>query len=89
MNFIQAKNQILSLWREGDTAYEKIKKEDYKQMYFAVFSQRYSGNDEWKNAIGKFLIRGAIAFDRFGEPRPNVVNEECYNMFCCFLSSLQ
>lgn len=89
MNFIQAKNQILSLWRHGDSAYEKIKKEDYKQMYFAVFSQRYSGNDEWKNAIGKFLIRGAIAFDRFGEPRPNVVNEECYNMFCCFLSSLQ
>lgn len=89
MNFIQAKSRILSLWKEGDSAYGKLKKEEYKQLYFAIFSQPYSGNDEWKKALGQFLIHGAIAFDRFVGQRPKVVDEECYNIFCRFLSSLQ
>ena len=89
MNFIQAKSMILSLWKKGDSAYEKLKKEEFKQLYYAIFSHPYSGNDEWKNAMGQFLFKGAIAFDRFVGPRPKVIDEEYYNMFCRFLSSLQ
>lgn len=91
MDYYQAKNKILALWKndkEGK-AYEGVKKEEYKQMYFAILPHLYSGNREWQNASGTFLLRGALAYDRFLTPRPQIVDEELYVNFCRFLTALQ
>ncbi len=45
---ITAKNRILTLWKEGGHAYERVKKEEYKQMYYAVLPQMDKGNTEWQ-----------------------------------------
>lgn len=89
MDFLSAKHLVLSLWKEGNAAYDKVKQEEYKQLYYAVFSRPFSGNEEWASAKGAFLFNGAIAFDRFVGNRPNTVDDESYNMFCRFLTSLQ
>ena len=51
MDFIQAKSKILTLYQEGATAYEKVRKEEYKQMYYAVLSHLDTGNAEWRIAV--------------------------------------
>ena len=89
MDFIQAKSKILALQREGDTAYKKVRKEEYKQMYYAVLSHLGAGNAEWRKAVANFLLYGALRYDRFLAPRPNVDDEESYDMFCRFLNTLQ
>ena len=89
MDFIQAKSKILTLYQEGATAYEKVRKEEYKQMYYAVLSHLDTGNMEWQNAVGNFLLHGALRYERFLAPRPNVDDRESYEMFCRFLKSLQ
>lgn len=86
---LQAKNKILSLYREGATSYGKVKMDEYKQLYYAIRSQLASGNQEWVNAVGKFLLHGVMAYDRFIGSRPQYVDDDLYDMFCHFLSSLQ
>jgi hypothetical protein len=89
MDLIQAKNKILSLYKEGGIAYEKVRKEEYKQMYYAVLSHLNKGNDDWRNAVGSFLLHGALRYDRYLTSRPKVDDEESYDMFCRFLNTLQ
>lgn len=89
MDSIQAKNKIIELWKDGNSAYEKVNQEEYKQLYYAVLPNLNRGSREWQMALGKFLIYGAFSFDRFVGFRPKVVNEEQYNMFCRFLNTLQ
>ena len=89
MDLILAKNKILSLYKEGGIAYEKVRKEEYKQMYYAVLSHLDKGNAEWRDAVGSFLLHGALRYDRYFVPRPKVDDEESYEMFCRFLNTLQ
>lgn len=89
MDFIQARNKIISLWRSGGLAYEKVNREEYKQMYYAVRSHLKGGSRNWQMALGNFLINGALSYDRFAGLRPNVVNQMHYDMFCHFLNTLQ
>lgn len=89
MDFIQAKSRILTLFRERGTAYERVRKEEYKQMFYAVLSHLDKGNAEWRNAVGSFMVHGALRYDRFGTLRPKVDDEEEYEMFCRFLNTLQ
>ncbi len=86
---ITAKNRILTLWKEGGYAYEKVKKEEYKQMYYAVLQQMDKGNAEWRNAVRSFLFHGAYVYDRFVGLRPKVESDEEYDMFCRFVNTLQ
>ena len=89
MDLILAKNKILALYKEGGIAYEKVRKEEYKQMYYAVLSHLDKGNAEWRTAVGGFLVHGALRYDRYLAPRPKVDDEESYDMFCRFLNTLQ
>lgn len=89
MNFIQAKNKIMALLKEGGMAYEKVGQEEYKQMYYAVLPHLKDRNQEWQMAVGGFMMYGAMSYDRFVVPRPNVADEEQYEMFCRFLNTLQ
>lgn len=89
MNFIQAKNKILSLYKGGSSAYEKVSQEGYKQMYYAVMPHLHSGGQGWQMALGEFLVHGAFSYDRFVGLRPKVADEEQYEMFCRFLNTLQ
>lgn len=89
MDYTQAKNKILSLYKEGGIAYEKVRKDEYKQMFYAVLSHLDKGNAEWRNAVGSFMVHGALRYDRFGTLRPKVDDEEEYEMFCRFLNTLQ
>lgn len=89
MDFTQAKSRILTLYREGSNAYRKRRKEEYKQMYYAVLSHLDTGNVEWRIAVRNFLLYGALRYDRFLVPRPNVDDRESYDMFCRFLNALQ
>lgn len=86
---IQAKNRLLSLYQEGDSSYEKVSIVEYKQLYYAVRAYIISGNQEWINAVGRFLVHGTCAYDRFMGLRPQFVDEELYDMFCRFLDTLQ
>jgi hypothetical protein len=65
MDSIQAKNKIIELWKDGNSAYEKVNQEEYKQLYYAVLPNLNRGSREWQMALGKFLIYGAFSFDRF------------------------
>lgn len=89
MDFIQAKSKILALYRKGGIAYERVRKEEYKQMFYAVFSHIDKGNAEWRMAVANFLLHGAMIYDRFVTPRPNVDEQELHDMFCSFLNILQ
>lgn len=89
MDYIQAKNKIIALWKEGGLAYEKVNQEGYKQMYYAVLSHMKGGNQDWQMALGSFLVHGAFSYDRFVGLRPKVADDEQYNMFCRFLNTLQ
>lgn len=89
MNYIQAKNKISDLRIKGGAAYDKVKQEEYKQMYFAVRSHLKGGNRDWRMALGYFLLHGAFSYDRFVRLRPKVADEEQYDMFCRFLNTLQ
>lgn len=70
MDYIQAKNKIMTLWKEGGLAYERVRQEEYKKMYYAVLTHLKDKNQEWQGAIGDFLIHGTFSYDRFFEPRP-------------------
>ena len=76
MDYIQAKNKIMALWKEGGMAYEKVKQEEYKQMYYAVLPHLKDKNQEWQRAVGDYLIYGAMSYDRFVGQRPKVADEE-------------
>ena len=89
MDYIQAKNKIMALWKEGGMAYEKVKQEEYKQMYYAVLPHLKDKNQEWQRAVGDYLIYGAMSYDRFVGQRPKVADEEQYEMYCRFLNTLQ
>lgn len=89
MELILAKSKILALYREGGIAYEKVGKEEYKQMYYAVLTHLDKGNAEWRTAVANFLLHGAMIYDRFLPPRPNVDDDNSYDMFCYFLNTLQ
>lgn len=89
MNFIQAKNKILSLYKGGSLAYEKVSQEEYRQMYYAVMPHLQSGDLGWQRAVGEFLVHGAFSYDRFVGLRPKVADEEQYDMFCRFLNTSQ
>ena len=89
MDFVQAKNKIIALWKEGGLAYEKVKQEGYKQLYYAILAHINEGDREWQKAVGEFLYYGAFSYDRFVGRRPSVADEEQYNMFCRFLNTLQ
>lgn len=91
MDFYQAKNRILALCKGGKDrdAYNGVKKEEYKQLFYAILPHLYSGNTEWQIASGTFLFHAAIAYDRFLSPRPQIVDEELYDNFCRFLTALQ
>lgn len=89
MNDIQAKNRILSIYREGRDAYEKVKTDEYKQLYYAILKHIKTAKNELKVAIDEFMWYGVYTFDRFVGFRPEFVNMERYDMFCRFLSTLQ
>lgn len=89
MDYIQAKNKIMTLWKEGGLAYERVRQEEYKQMYYAVLTHLKDKNQVWQRAISDFLIHGAFSYDRYFEPRPKVADKEQYEMFCRFLNTLQ
>lgn len=89
MDYIQAKNKIIALWKEGGMAYEKVRQDEYKQMYYAVLPHLKDRNQEWQRAVGEFMIHGAMSYNRFVEPRPKMADEEQYEMFCHFLNTLQ
>ena len=86
---IQAKNRILNLYKEGSSSYEKVKREEYRQLFYAIRPYMTSTNKEWNMAVGEFLCKGAMAFNRFIGLRPNYINDDMYHMFCEFLSTLQ
>ena len=87
---IQTKNRILALYKEGNSAYERLKQDEYQQLYFAVRPYISLKEIGWQNAVSRFLLYGAKAFDRFMGPlRPQYVDEESYDMFCNFLSSVR
>ncbi|MCQ2129997.1 MAG: hypothetical protein MJY94_01230 [Bacteroidales bacterium] len=85
---IRIKNRILSLYHEGDDAYRHVTFEEYKQLFYAIRMHIF-GSQEWINAVSMFLIHGAMTYDRFIELRPKYVDNEMYEMFCAFLSTLQ
>lgn len=89
MNDIQARNRILAIYREKGNAYDKVKKDEYKQLYYAILKHIKTANKELKLAIGEFLCQGAFTFDRFVGPRQEFVDKEQYDMFCRFLNTLQ
>ena len=86
---IQAKNRILNLYKEGSSSYEKVKREEYRQLFYAIRPYITSNNKEWNMAVGEFLCNGALAFNRFIGLRPNYIDDDMYSMFCEFLASLQ
>ena len=86
---LQAKNRILNLYRERPDSYEKVEKDEYKKLFYAIRSHISSDKKEWIKALGEFLCYGACAFDRFVGLRPGYVDDESYNMFCDFLCTLQ
>ncbi|MBQ8047195.1 MAG: hypothetical protein IJ196_04640 [Prevotella sp.] len=89
MDYVQAKNKIMALWKEGRTAYKKVRQEEYKQMYYAVLPHLKDRNQEWQRAVGYFMIHGAMSYDRFVGLRPKVADDEQYEMYCRFLNTLQ
>ena len=89
MDFSQARNRIIALMKEGDKSYGKVTMNEYKQLYYSVLSHLNNGNDEWRTALGLFLINGALTFDRFVGQRPKSVDKERFDMFCRFLATLQ
>lgn len=89
MDYILAKNKVIALWKEGGFAYERVKQEEYKQIYYAVFPHLKDRGSEWQQAVGCFLFHGAMSYDRFVGLRPKVADEEQYDMFCRFVSALQ
>ncbi len=86
---IQAKNRILNLYKEGSSSYEKVKREEYRQLFYAIRPYITSNNKEWNMAVGEFLCNGVLAFNRFIGLRPNYIDDDMYSMFCEFLASLQ
>ena len=86
---IQAKNRILNLYKEGSSSYEKVKREEYRQLFYAIRPYITSNNKEWNMAVGEFLYNGALSFNRFIGLRPNYIDDDMYSMFCEFLASLQ
>ena len=86
---IKARNRILTLYKEGSDSYEKLKKEECKQLLYAIRSYIISDNKEWSNAVGQFLCYGTWTFARFIGNRPQIVDDDMYNTFCEFLSTLQ
>lgn len=89
MDYIQAKNKIMALWKEGGMTYEKVRQKEYTQMYYAVLPYLKDRNQEWQRAVGNFMMYGAMSYDRFAGQRPKVAEEEQYEMFCRFLNTLQ
>lgn len=86
---LRSKNRILALYRGKPESYDKVTKEEYKQLFYAVRLHIDSGNEEWNNAISLFLLNGARIFDRFLGFRPDYVDNDMYNMFCEFLKILR
>lgn len=86
---IQFKNRVLALYKGGASAYESVKNEEYRRLYFAVRSCLSSKDGEWQKAVGTFLVHGASKFNRFMGLRPQYIDEDLYDMFCNFLSSVK
>lgn len=89
MQNLQTKNRILTLFEGGNQAYERVSKEEYRQLYFSVRSEIGKDGKKLNLAIGEFLLHGAMKYNRFIGLRPQSVDEEYYDMFCNFLDSLQ
>lgn len=89
MQNLQTKNRILTLFEGGNQAYERVSKEEYRQLYFSVQSEIGKDGKKLNLAIGEFLLHGAMKYNRFIGLRPQSVDEEYYDMFCNFLDSLQ
>ena len=62
---IQAKNRLLNLYNEGSSSYEKVNREEYRQLFYAIRPYITSNNKEWNMAVGEFLYNGALSFNRF------------------------
>lgn len=86
---LRAKNRILTLYRGKPESYDKVTKDEYKQLFYAVRFHIESGNEEWANAVSLFLLNGARIFDRFSGFRSDYVDNDMYNMFCEFLKILR
>lgn len=89
MDYILAKNKVIALWKKGGIAYERVKQEEYKQMYYAVLPHLKDRGSEWQQAVGGYLVHGAISYDRFVGLRPKVADDEQFDMFCHFVDTLQ
>lgn len=89
MNEIQAKNRILSLYNDGGISYKNVSLDEYKQLFYAIYQLRVSGNRGIVPALGEFYVHGTMAFNRFCGLRPQYVDEERYSMYCKFLNALQ
>lgn len=86
---LRAKNRILALYKESPESYDKVTREEYKKLFYAVRTHVNSGNEEWTNAVYLFLLNGARIFDRFSGFRPDYVDNDMYNMYCEFLKILR
>lgn len=43
MDYILAKNKIMTLWKDGRHAYERVGQEEYKQIYYAILQHMKGG----------------------------------------------
>lgn len=89
MDYILAKNKVITLWKEGGIAYERVKQEEYKQMYYAVLPHLTDRGTEWQQVVGGFFVHGAMSYDRFVGLRPKVAHDEQFDMSCRFVDALQ
>lgn len=89
MDFALAKRRILSLYEQGQVAYSKVSKEEFRQLYFSIHQNKIKNDPRWNQAVGEFLLRGTISYDRFIGLRPHHITEELYETFCLFLNALQ
>lgn len=86
---LQTKNRILSLYKGRPHSYDKVTKEEYRKLLYAVRPYLTLDKGEWIDSVSLFLLRGASAFDRFMWPRPAYVDGNSYKIFCDFIEALE
>ena len=70
MQNLQTKNRILTLFEGGNQAYERVSKEEYRQLYFSVRSEIGKDGKKLNLAIGEFLLHGAMKYNKIGFVSP-------------------
>lgn len=89
MNIIEAKQKLLILSEHNTREeYEKISKEEYRAIFFAI-NKSLPFKDKSQNiAAKKFLYYGTLLFNKFNIPGPWIVENEDFATFKLFLAKL-